>query len=130
MTELYWSNVTLLNCWAHANIHIVVIRCIFNCCFHTAVSFCCLFRYWEKSAQYIYIFIQTPLMFGCICSEVLCVLLLICRRAELQSCATAPHWSNRSIAGSYIRSYEIKRLLDNKNICRQFFIVDVVDNVD
>ncbi len=24
----------------------------------------------------------------------------------------------------------IKRLLDNKNICRQFFIVDVVDNVD
>ncbi len=54
MTELYWSNVTLLNCWAHANIHIVVIRCIFNCCFHTAVSFCCLFRYWEKSAQYIF----------------------------------------------------------------------------
>ncbi len=25
---------------------------------------------------------------------------------------------------------EIKRLLDNKNICKQFFIVDVVDNVD
>ncbi len=42
------------------------------------------------------------------------------RRAELQSCFTAPHWSNRSIAGSYIRSYEIKQLLDNKNICRQF----------
>ncbi len=54
MTELYWSNVTLLNCRAHANIHIVVIRCIFNCCFHTAVSFCCLFRYWEESAQYIF----------------------------------------------------------------------------
>ncbi len=35
-----------------------------------------------------------------------------------------------SIAVLHIRSYEIKRLLDNKNICRQFFIVDVVDNVD
>ncbi len=47
-----------------------------------------------------------------------------------QNQATAPHWSNCSIAGSYMRSYEIKRLLDNKNICRHFFIVDIVDNVD
>ncbi len=46
--------------------------------------------------------------------------------SELQSCATAPRWSNRSIAGFYIRSYEIK-LLDDRNICRQFFIIDVVD---
>ncbi len=37
----------------------------------------------------------------------------------------APRWSNRSIAGSYIRAYEIKRLLDNRNISRQLFIVDV-----
>ncbi len=49
VTGLYW----ILNCRTHANIHIVVIRCIFNCCFHTAVSFLCLFRYWEESAQYI-----------------------------------------------------------------------------
>ncbi len=26
----------------------------FNYCFHTAVSFCCLFRYWEESAQHIF----------------------------------------------------------------------------
>ncbi len=49
---------------------------------------------------------------------------------SIQESATAPHWSNRSIAGSYIRSNEIKRLLDNQNICRQFFIVNIVDNVD
>ncbi len=49
---------------------------------------------------------------------------------KLQFCSTAPHWSNHIIAGSYIRSYEIKRLLDNKNNYTFFFIVDVVDNVD
>ncbi len=40
----------------------------------------------------------------------------------LQSCTTAPHWSNRIIAGCYIRSYEIKRLLDNRNIYQLFFL--------
>ncbi len=43
---------------------------------------------------------------------------------------TVPRWSNYSIARSYIGSYEIKRLLDNRNICRIFFTVDVVNNVD
>ncbi len=64
---IYWSNVTFLNCRAHANIHIVVIRCLFNCCFecfHTAD--CCQFLLFisllrGKRAIYIYIFIQTPL---------------------------------------------------------------------
>ncbi len=32
--------MTGLYCRARANIHITVIRCVFNCCFH---SFCCLF---------------------------------------------------------------------------------------
>ncbi len=50
--------------------------------------------------------------------------------SELHSCATEPRWSICSIAGAYIiRSYGIKRLLDNRHLCRQFFIVDVVDNV-
>ncbi len=99
---------------------------LFNCCFHTAVSFCCVYFVTERKARiYIYIFIQTPLSAVCVFFS-----WIASRRAELHSFATAPHWSNRSIAGSCIRSYEIKRLLDNKNICRQFFIVDVVDNVD
>ncbi len=60
MTGLYWR--MLRNCRAHANIHIIVIRCIFNCCFecfHTAVSLCCLFHYGAQ--LYIYILVQTPL---------------------------------------------------------------------
>ncbi len=135
MTGLYWS--TLLNCRAHANIHIVVIRCIFNClfeCIHTAVSFCCVYFITERKARNIYLLnhpipnaAQVRLNFAlkrCVSS------LKLHPGAELHSCATAPCWSNRSIAGFYIRSYEIKRLLDDKNICPQFFIVDVVDNVD
>ncbi len=62
MTGLYWS--TLLKSRAPANIHIIVIRCIFNCCFecfHTAVSFCCVSLLRGKRAIYIYISIQTPL---------------------------------------------------------------------
>ncbi len=133
VTGIYWS--TLLNCRAHANIHIVVIRCIYKLCklllSHCCQFLLCLFRYWEESAQYIFAYSSkhrsiTSGSFGWVWSaEWRYLLHLVCIQvAELQSCATAPHWSNHSIAGSYIRSYEIKRLLDNKNICRQFFIVD------
>ncbi len=42
---------------------------------------------------------------------------------------TAPRWSNRIIAGSYVRSYEIKQLLNKKRLFVDnfFFIVDNVD---
>ncbi len=113
MTGLYWS--TLLNCRAHANIHIVVIRCLFNCSCQVLL---CLFRYWEESAQYIYLHIcpNTPpqLQVHSAAFALKRWLLLNCIQEAWS--ATAPHWSNRSIAGSYIRSYEIKRLLDNKKI--------------
>ncbi len=33
-------------------------------------------------------------------------------------------FSRQSEGPGYARLYEIKRLLDNKNICRQFFVVD------
>ncbi len=56
MTGLYWS--TLLNCRAHANIHIFVTRCIKKICKLLLSHYCqfllCLFRYWEESAQYIF----------------------------------------------------------------------------
>ncbi len=65
-----------------------------------------------KRTIYIYIFIQLR---SALC---VCFSWIASRRAELQSCTTAPHWSNRSIADSYVRS-KIKRLLDNKNICRR-----------
>ncbi len=73
-----------------------------------------------------------PLRFGCIFSEALCESSLELHPGELNySLEQQRHaWQNRSIAGSYIRSYKIKQLLDNKYMCRQFFIVDVVDNVD
>lgn len=45
-------------CRAHANIRIVVIRCIFNCCFHTAVSFCCVYFVTERKARNIYFHIH------------------------------------------------------------------------
>ncbi len=55
MIGLYWSKLTLLNyCRAHANIHIVVIRCIFNSSVHTAVSFCCVYFVFERKASSIY----------------------------------------------------------------------------
>ncbi len=130
MTGLYWS--TLLNCRAHANIHIIVIRCIFNCCFHPAVSFCCVYFVTERKARNIYLHIHPNAAqvrsdaFSLKCC--VCVLFswIASRRAKLQSCATVPHWSTRSIAGPYIRSYEIKRLLDNKNIWRQFFLLSIM----
>ncbi len=84
----------------------------------------------KKRAAYIYMFIQTPL------SSFRFIRLGLKRWIHLLNCtqegwsATAQRWSNRSIAGSYIRSYEIKRLLDNKIFVDNFFIVDVVDNVD
>ncbi len=52
LIRLYLSNIALLKSRAHANIHIVVIGC--KTCFHTAVSFCSLFRYWEESAQHMF----------------------------------------------------------------------------
>ncbi len=55
MTGLYWSNITLLNCRAHANIHIVVIGCIFLLLLsHCCKFLLCLFHYWEESAQHIF----------------------------------------------------------------------------
>ncbi len=65
--------------------------------------------------QYIYIFIQTPLKFECIFSEALCVSSLELHPGGLKySLALQCHWSTRSIAGSYIRSYEIfKKKIDN-----------------
>ncbi len=60
-TGLYWS--ILLNCRAHANIHIVVIRCILTAALSAFtllsvfVVFISLLR--GKRAAYIYIFIQT-----------------------------------------------------------------------
>ncbi len=59
MTGLYWS--TLLKSRAPTNICIVVIRCIFNCCFecfHTAVSFCCVYFVTERKARNIYLHIH------------------------------------------------------------------------
>ncbi len=46
--------------------------------------------------------------------------------------ATADGWKRDEareprVADPCTRSYEIKRILDNKNICLQFFIVDNVD---
>ncbi len=62
----------LLNCKAHANIHIVVIRCIVAFTLLSVfVAFISLLK--GKRAAYIYIFIQTPFKFGCTFSEVLCV---------------------------------------------------------
>ncbi len=59
MIGLYWSKLTLLNyCRAHANIHIVVIRCIFNSSVHTAVSFCCVYFVFERKASSIYLHIH------------------------------------------------------------------------
>ncbi len=64
-----------------------------------------------KCTIYIYIFIQTPLSSFRFVRMGLkrCAVFswIVFRRTELQSCATAPHWSIRSIAGSYIRSYEM-----------------------
>ncbi len=71
----------------------------------------------------------TAIRASLLCTKALC-LFFSWTASKLQSHATVIRWSNRSVAGSYIGSYEIKRLLDNKNICRQFFIADVVDNVD
>ncbi len=45
----------------------------------------------------------------------------IAGRAELKYCVTAPHWSNCVIGGPYIRSYGIKQIFFNKNICPFFF---------
>ncbi len=61
---------------------------------------------------------QTLLVWLCLyCDIALCILNWIaCGKAESQSCSTAPHWSNRIIAGPYIRLYEIKQLFNNKNI--------------
>ncbi len=55
-------------------------------------------------------------------------LLLKCIQKSWISLYSATHWSNRSITGSYIiSSYEIKRLLNIKNICWQFITVYIVD---
>ncbi len=83
-----------------------------NCCFHTTVSFCCVYFVTERKVHNIYLHIHPNTAQQLqVCSdgfEALCCLQLNCiRRTELQSCATAPHWSIRSIAGSYIRSYEM-----------------------
>ncbi len=88
---LDFTGVTLLNCRAHANIHIVVIRCIFNCCFHTAVSFCCVYFVTERKARNIYIHpnaaqVWTHFLWSAVCVFFSCS---ACRRTELQSCATA-----------------------------------------
>ncbi len=70
-----WPDFTgVLNCRAHVNTHIVVITCIFNCCFHTAVSLLCLFHYWEESTQYIFTYSsKCRSSSATFCSEALCV---------------------------------------------------------
>jgi len=39
---------------------------------------------------------------------------------------TAPRWSNRIIAGSYIRSYEIKQLLNKKRLFVDSFLLSIM----
>ncbi len=48
----------LHNCRARVNIHITVIRCVFNCCFHTVVSFCCVYFVIERKVHSIYLHIN------------------------------------------------------------------------
>ncbi len=112
-------DVTGLYCRARANIHIAVIK---TAAF-TPPSVFVLFRNWEESMQHIFTYSSKHSSaasgsFGWVWSAVFSW--IASRRAELQSYASAWRWSKRSIAGSYIRSYEIERLLDNKNIYRQF----------
>ncbi len=67
-------------------------------------------------------FIQTPLSsFRFVPLGLKRCLLLNCIQG-----GSTPCWSNRSIPGCYIRSCEIKRLLDNKNICRQLFLLSML----
>ncbi len=110
----------------------------FNFCFHIAVGFCCVYfvisaftllsvfvvfisLLREKRATYLHIHPNTAFInsfsFVQLCLKCCLLLKTAFRRAELQSRTTVPCWSNRSIAGSNIRSYEIKRLLNNRNIC-------------
>ncbi len=100
------------------------------------MRFCCVYFLIERKARSIYLHIHPntaqQLQVRSTGFEALkrC-LLLNCIQGELNySLALQCHWSNRSIAGSYIRPHKIKRLIDNNNICRLFFIVDVVNNVD
>ncbi len=105
--------VTGLYCRAHANIHIAVIKCVFNCCFNSFVVF--IYLLWGQRTAYSYIFIQTLLgsfRIGWGFSKALCVIFswIASRRAEPQSYVTAPHWSNRITAGSY-KSHVIYELM-------------------
>ncbi len=69
----------------------------------SAVSFYCVYFVIERKVRSIYLLIHSN------------------TAQELWVCATAPHWSKRNIAGSYMRSYEIKRLLDNKYLSTIFY---------
>ncbi len=53
----------------------------------------------------------------------------IAGRAELKYCVTAPHWSNCVIGGPYIRSYGIKQIFFNKNICPFFFTLFQIPHI-
>ncbi len=50
--------MTALYCRARVNSHITVIRCVFNCCFHTVVSFCCVYFVIERKVHSIYLHIN------------------------------------------------------------------------
>ncbi len=104
VNRLYWSNAMLLNCRAHANIHIAVIRCIFSCCCHTAVRFCCVYFVTERNACNIYLHVhpnaaQVRMHFAlkscvspvshmlrlqCVCSP--CLLHMLCRSSTDSLC--------------------------------------------
>ncbi len=103
-----------------------------NCCFHPAVSFSCVFFVIERKKSSIYLHFH-PNTTQQLQIRWAGFKVLKCRNAVVfslelhsgrlnQSYAIAPHWSNRSIAGSHIRSCEIKRLLNKKNICWQIFL--------
>ncbi len=69
MTGLYWS--TLLNCSAHSSILTAALSAFTP--LSVFVVFVSLLRGKHAIYIYIYIFIQTPLKFGCIFSEAPCV---------------------------------------------------------
>ncbi len=124
-----WPDFTgVLNCRAHANSHIFLIRCIFNCCFecfHTAVSFCCLIRYWEESAQYIFTYSSKRRSGLGVCSS-----LKLHPGGLNYSLALQRHTGQTAVLQVLTLGHMRSNDYSTTKICRQFFVVDVVDNVN
>ncbi len=119
MNGLYWSYVTELQ--SSCKHPLLYLDAFLTAALSAAVSFCCVYVDTERKACNIYLHILPNAAHRLQASEALTYSLELLSGGLNQSCATVPRWSNLSIAGSYIRSYEIKRLLDNKNICNIFY---------